>query len=39
MYNLDMLNIRPADRTPANVFISSLTQVMDTVEIHKVNKY
>ena len=29
-----MLNICPADRTRANVFISSLTQVMDAVEIH-----
>ena len=29
-----MLNICPADRTRAKVFISSLTQVMDAVEIH-----
>lgn len=29
-----MLNIRPADRTRANVFLSSLTQVMYAVQIH-----
>ena len=29
-----MLNIRPADRTRANVILSSLTQVMYAVQIH-----